>query len=214
MITSVQQQFIGKINRVTFDDKYDYSMAVELLTIIERHFGECYSRLFVEWLQQKIKTTDDEVNLRISDTFEKSNIEYRVRHKTYTDFFTNEDFKVKEGLPDFTVSRTTYAGKEVPLVTLLNPRKNVIETIRKLENKDNIVIVDETVRTGLCQADKNKRFFLYIIKNDGSINKIGNPQGTYCFIKDAERELCKAKHYLENSYLYDYELDIIKEMEV
>lgn len=65
MITSVQQQFIGKINRVTFDDEYDYRMAVELLTIIERHFGECYSRFFVEWLQQKIKTTDDEINLPV-----------------------------------------------------------------------------------------------------------------------------------------------------
>lgn len=213
MITSVQQQFIGKINRVTFDDEYDYRMAVELLTIIERHFGECCSRLFVEWLQQKIKTTDDEINLRISDTFEKSNIEYKVGHKTYTDFFTNEDFKVKEGLPDFTVSKTTYAGKEVPLITLLNPRKNIIEIIRKLEDKDNIVLVDETVRTGLCQADKNKRFFLYIIKED-AIEKIGNPQGVYRFIKDADRELYKAKDYLGNSYLYEYELDLIKETEV
>lgn len=213
MITSVQQQFIGKINRVTFDDEYDYRMAVELLTIIERHFGECYSRLFVEWLQQKIKTTDDEINLRISDTFEKSNIEYKVGHKTYTDFFTNEDFKVKEGLPDFTVSKTTYAGKEVPLITLLNPRKNIIEIIRKLEDKDNIVLVDETVRTGLCQADKNKRFFLYIIKED-AIEKIGNPQGVYRFIKDADRELYKAKDYLGNSYLYEYELDLIKKTEV
>lgn len=213
MITSVQQQFIGKINRVTFDDEYDYRMAVELLTIIERHFGECYSRFFVEWLQQKIKTTDDEINLRISDTFEKSNIEYKVGHKAYTDFFTNEDFKVKEELPDFVVSKTTYAGKEVPLITLLNPRKNIIEIIRKLEDKDNIVLVDETVRTGLCHADKNKRFFLYIIKED-AIEKIGNPQGVYRFIKDADRELYKAKNYLGNSYLYEYELNLIKETEV
>ena len=213
MITSVQQRFIGKINRVTFDDEYDYNMAVELLTIIERHFGECYSRFFVEWLQKKIKTTDDEVNLRISDTFEKSNIEYRVGHKAYTDFFTNEDFKIKEGLPDFTVSKTTYAGKEVPLITLLNPRKNIIEIIRKLQDKDNIVLVDETVKTGLCHADKNKRVFLYIIK-DNAIEKIGNPQGVYRFIKDADRELYKAKDYLGNSYLYEYELNLIKETEV
>lgn len=56
MITSTKEQFIGNINRVIFDNEYNYRMAIEILTIIERHFGECYSRLFVEWLQQKIKT--------------------------------------------------------------------------------------------------------------------------------------------------------------
>lgn len=162
---------------------------------------------------KKIKTTDDDINLRISDTFEKSNIEYKVGHKAYTDFFTNEDFKVKEELPDFTVSKTTYAGKEVPLITLLNPRKNIIEIIRKLQDKDNIVLVDETVKTGLCHTDKNKRVFLYIIK-DNAIEKIGNPQGVYHFIKDADHELYKARDYLDNSYLYEYELNLIKETEV
>ena len=69
MITSAKKQFIGNINRVIFDDECDYEMAMELLLTIEHHFGECYSRLFVEWLQQKIKTTDDDINLRIADTF-------------------------------------------------------------------------------------------------------------------------------------------------
>lgn len=36
----------------------------------------------------------------------------------------------------------------------------------------------------------------------------------YRFIKDADHELYKAKGYLGNSYLYEYELNLIKETEV
>ena len=47
MTTSAKEQFIGNINRVIFDDEYNYRTAVEILTIIERHFGE--------WLQQTFR---------------------------------------------------------------------------------------------------------------------------------------------------------------
>lgn len=70
---------------------------MEILLTIEHHFGECYSMLFVEWLRQKIKVTDDEINLRIADTFEKSSIEYKVGKKIYKEFFGETYFRVQKG---------------------------------------------------------------------------------------------------------------------
>ena len=188
-------------------------MAMELLLTIEHHFGECYSRLFVEWLQQKIKTTDDDINLRISDTFEKSNIEYKVGHKAYTDFFDETYFRIQKGMPNFITSEIIYAEKKTTLVTLLNPRTNVIEIIRKLKKKTNVVMVDEAVRTGLCQDDKTNRFFTYCTGHD-TIKKAGHPHSVACFIKDANRKLYDARNLLMNSYLYPYELNVIDEMSV
>ena len=92
-----KSQFIGHIDRVIFEDELDYEMAMEILLTIEHHFGECYSMLFVEWLRQKIKVTDDEINLRIADTFEKSSIEYKVGKKIYKEFFGETYFRVQKG---------------------------------------------------------------------------------------------------------------------
>ena len=211
MITSTKLQFVGYINRVIFEDECDYEMAMEILLTIEHHFGECYSMLFVEWLRQKIKITDDQINLRIADTFEKSSIEYKVGHKTYKEFFDETCFRVQKGMPNFITSEIIYAEKKTTLVTLLNPRTNVIEIIRKLKEKTNIVMVDEAVRTGLCQADKTNRFFIYCTGHD-IIKKAGHPHSVACFIKNANRKLCDARNLLVNSYLYPYELDVIDEM--
>lgn len=212
MITSTKSQFIGHIDRVIFEDESGYEMAMEILLTIEHHFGECYSMLFVEWLRQKIKITDDEINLRSADTFEKSSIEYKVGHKTYKEFFDETCFRVQKGMPDFVTSEIIYAEKKTTLVTLLNPRANVIEIIRKLKEKTNVVMVDETVRTGLCRAGKTNRFFIYCTGND-IVKKSGHPHSVFSFIKDADRELYNAKkNLLVNSYLYDYELDAIADM--
>lgn len=114
-------------------------------------------------------------------------------------------------MPNFVTSEIIYAEKKTTLVTLLNPRTNVIEIIRKLKEKTNIVMVDEAVRTGLCQADKTNRFFVYCTGHD-IIKKAGHPHSVACFIKNANRKLCDARNLLVNSYLYPYELDVIDEM--
>jgi len=211
MITSTKSQFVGYIDRVIFEDESDYEMAMEILLTIEHHFGECYSMLFVEWLRQKIKITDDEINLRIADTFEKSSIEYKVGNKTYKEFFGETYFRVQKGMPNFITSEIIYAEKKTTLVTLLNPRTNVIEIIRKLKEKTNVVMVDAAVRTGLCQADKTNRFFIYCTEYD-IVKKAGQPHSVTRFIKDANRKLYDARNLLVNSYLYPYELDVIDEI--